>query len=136
MRKWIWILAALVGLGISCTAWAQQNAPAAPTATIKRVLLQRLDVPASNYETVTATAELLANASAGRHTHPGPETGYMLEGELTILIDGKPPLTLKPGDTYQIPSGAIHDVRAGDKGGKVFAVYIIEKGKPLASPAP
>ena len=56
--------------------------------------------------------------------------------QLTLLVDGKPPLALKPGDSYQVPPGAPHDARAGEKGAKVLAVYVVEKGKPLATPAP
>jgi quercetin dioxygenase-like cupin family protein len=44
--------------------------------------------------------------------------------------------TCKAGESCPIPAGAVHDVKAGDKGMKVMAVYMVEKGKPLASPAP
>jgi quercetin dioxygenase-like cupin family protein len=90
----------------------------------------------TNYETVTAIAEIAPGASSGRHTHPGPETGYVIEGEFTLLIDGQPAKALKAGDSYQIPASAVHDVKSSDKGMKVMAVYIVERGKPLASPAP
>jgi mannose-6-phosphate isomerase-like protein (cupin superfamily) len=75
------------------------------------------------------------NVNVGRHTHPGPESGYLLEGEFTLLVDGQPPLVVKAGDSYKVPPGAIHDARSGDKGAKVIATYVVEKGKPLASPA-
>ncbi len=55
---------------------------------------------------------------------------------LTLLADGKPPVALKPGDFYQIPVNAIHDAKSGESGAKILAVYIVEKGKPLASAAP
>lgn len=80
-------------------------------------------------------AEVGPNVNIGRHTHPGPESGYMLEGEMTLLVEGKEPLLVKAGDSYQVPSGAIHDGKSGDKGAKVIATYVVEKGKPLASPA-
>ena len=110
-----------------------QQPPAAP---IKRTPLQTVDVVGSPYQTVTGIAELAANVNIGRHTHPGYETGYVMEGDLTLLVEGKPPLALKPGDSYQIPLNAIHDARSGEKGAKVLAVYIVERGKPLATPAP
>jgi len=103
---------------------------------IKRTILQKVDVPTANYETITGIAEISPNINIGRHTHFGPETGYLMEGELTLLVDGKAPLALKPGDSYQVPPGAIHDARAGEKGAKVLAVYVVEKGKTLATPAP
>src|SRR2546421_11803963 len=81
---------------------------------IKRTPLQKLDFPAG-YNTVTAIAEVPAGGAAGRHTHPGAETGYVLEGELELLIDGKPPMKIKAGESYQIPEGAVHDAKAGDK---------------------
>ncbi|MGM4896756.1 cupin domain-containing protein [Tardiphaga sp. 839_C3_N1_4] len=102
---------------------------------IKRTPLQKVEFP-DGYETVTAIAEIPVGGASGRHTHPGAETGYVLEGELELAIDGKPPLKLKAGDSYQIPAGAVHDARAsGDKPMKVLGVYVITKGKPLAEAA-
>ena len=115
-------------------AYAQQPPASAPT--IKRTPLQRFDVPGTNYETVIGIAEIVPNANIGRHTHFGPESGYMLEGEMTLLVDGQPAKLVKAGESYQIPPGAIHDGRSGAQGAKVIATYVVEKGKPLATPAP
>ncbi len=109
--------------------------PPQPAPTIKRTLLQTVEVPGTNYNTITGIAEIAPNTSIGRHTHPGPETGYMIEGEMILLIDGQPPKTVKAGESYQVPPGAVHDAKSGDKGAKVMAVYVVEKGRPLASPA-
>ena len=106
------------------------------TAPIKRTPLQTVDVAGSPYQTVTGIAEIAPSVNIGRHTHPGYETGYVLEGELTLLVEGKPPVALKAGDSYQVPLNTVHDARSGDKGAKVLAVYIVERGKPLALPAP
>jgi len=70
----------------------------------------------------------------GRHTHPGPDAGYLPEGEF-VLIEGQSPKPLKAGESYQVPSGAIHDATSGAGGAKILAVYIVHKGEPLASPA-
>ena len=109
---------------------------AAQDAPIKRTPLQKFDVPGTNYETVIGMAEIVPNVNIGKHTHPGPESGYMLDGEMTLLVEGQPPLALKAGESYKIPSGAVHDAKTGSKGAKVLATYVVEKGKPLASPAP
>jgi quercetin dioxygenase-like cupin family protein len=101
----------------------------------KRTPLQKIDFP-DGYTTVTAIAEVPAGGSSGRHSHPGIETGYVLEGELELAIEGKPPLKLKAGESYQIPAGAIHDAKAGDKPFKVLGIYIVDKTKPLATSAP
>jgi quercetin dioxygenase-like cupin family protein len=122
------ILLGLTIAAIAGVAIAQQPG-------IKRTPLQKLDFPAG-YNTVTAIAEVPAGGASGRHTHPGMETGYVMEGELELVIDGKEPMKIKAGESYQIPEGAIHDAKAGDKPFKVLAIYIVKAGEPLAKPAP
>jgi quercetin dioxygenase-like cupin family protein len=122
-------------LGLTVVAFAGAGVAIAQQSGIKRTPLQKLDFPAG-YNTVTAVAEVPAGSAAGRHTHPGMETGYVLEGELELVLDGKPPMKIKAGESYQIPEGAVHDAKAGDKPFKVLAVYIVKAGEPLAKPAP
>jgi quercetin dioxygenase-like cupin family protein len=122
-------------LGLTIVAVAGAGVAIAQQSGIKRTPLQKLDFPAG-YNTITAIAEVPAGGAAGRQTHPGAETGYVLEGELELLIDGKPPMKIKAGESYQIPEGAIHDAKAGDKPFKVLGVYVVKAGEPLAKPAP
>ena len=122
--------AAVAIMAMTSMAAAQQPEP------IKRTLLQKFDVPGSNYETVIGLAEIVPNANIGRHTHPGIEGGYLIEGELVIMVEGQPPKTYKAGESWQLPPGAVHDGKAGPAGAKVLASYVVEKGKPLATPAP
>jgi quercetin dioxygenase-like cupin family protein len=136
MTKLFAAVLAFAGLAFAGSALAQQAAPAQPTSNIKRTLLQKVAVPDTNYDTITGIAEVVPGANIGRHTHPGPETGYIIEGEMTLLVDGDAPKTLKAGESYQVPPGAIYDAKSGDKGVKVMAVYVVERGKPLATPAP
>jgi len=111
------IIAVAAALAIGGVALAQQMAPPAP-AGLKRTVLQKFDVPAGDRETVVALVELAANTDAARHTHPGPETGNIVEGEITLNIDGQPPKLLKVGDSYYVPAGAIHGGRSGSSGVK------------------
>ena len=122
-------------LGLTVVAVAGAGVAIAQQTGIKRTPLQKLDFPAG-YNTVTAIAEVPAGGAAGRHTHPGAETGYVLEGELELFIDGQPPMKIKAGESYQIPEGAVHDAKAGDKPFKVLGVYVVKAGEPLAKPAP
>ncbi|MGY2807415.1 quercetin dioxygenase-like cupin family protein [Bradyrhizobium sp. USDA 4524] len=123
-------------LGLTVIALAGAGAALAQQSGIKRTALQKVDFP-PGYNTVTAIAEVPAGGASGRHTRPGAETGYLLEGELELLIDGKPPLKLKAGDSYQIPEGAVHDAKtSGDQPLKVLGVYVVKAGEPLAKPAP
>ena len=122
-------------LGLVVVAVAGAGVAIAQQTGIKRTPLQKLDFPAG-YNTITAIAEVPAGGAAGRHTHPGAETGYVLEGELELVIDGQAPMKIKAGESYQIPEGAVHDAKAGDKPFKVLGVYVVKAGEPLAKPAP
>jgi quercetin dioxygenase-like cupin family protein len=123
-------------LALTIVAFAAAGGAIAQQTGIKRTPLQKVEFP-EGYATVTGIAEIQPGGSAGRHTHPGIETGYVLEGEADLIIDGKPDQHLKAGDSYAIPAGAVHDAKVhGDKPLKVLGVYVVDKTKPLASPAP
>ena len=122
---------ALAGALVALAVAAAAQAPA-----IKRQLLQRIDVP-DNRETILGVAEIPAGGAAGRHTHFGVEVGYVLEGSTSLEIEGEAPRLLRAGDSYVIPAGKVHDAKVvGDGPAKVIATYVVEKGKPLATPAP
>jgi quercetin dioxygenase-like cupin family protein len=123
-------------LGLTIVAFAAASGAVAQQGGIKRTPLQKVEFP-DGYVTVTGIAEIQPGGSAGRHTHPGIETGYLLEGEADLIVEGKPDQHLKAGDSYALPAGGVHDARVhGDKPLKVLAIYVVDKTKPLASPAP
>ncbi len=132
------LIAALGLCVVALSALAQQPAPPPITqgaGSIKRTPLQKFDVPGANSETIIGIAEIGPNVNIGRHTHPGPESGYVIEGDFELIVEGQPSRQLKVGDSYLVPPGAIHDAKSGAAGAKVIATYVIEKGKPLATPA-
>ncbi|WP_050412326.1 cupin domain-containing protein [Massilia sp. NR 4-1] len=103
---------------------------------IKRTLVHKADTSIDHREAVVARVELEPGVVAGRHTHPGDEISYVLEGEGELLIDGEPPRKLKAGEAFVIPAGKIHDAKNTGPGTmRLVGVYVVEKGQPLASPA-
>lgn len=111
-------------------------APAQPPAA-RRTVLQRADVAAAGHEAVVMRVDIDPGVALGRHTHPGDEISYVLEGEGELLIDGEAPRTVKAGEAFVIPAGKIHAARnSGAAVLRVVAAYVVEKGKPLATPAP
>ena len=102
---------------------------------ITRIDLQRHDLSIPGREMVQTVVELEPGVSSARHTHPGEEIIYVLEGApLQYEVEGRPPVTLKPGDVLFIPAGAIHAARnVGTGKGAELATYIVEKGKPLVT---
>src|SRR5262245_40899018 len=111
-----------------------QPSPVQPSP-IKRTILQRADVPGTNLEIIYATVEIAAGFKAGRHNHPGVVLANVVEGDFWLHVDGEPERTLRAGESLTIPDRAIHNEGATDKPIKLNAVYVVEKGKPLASPA-
>jgi quercetin dioxygenase-like cupin family protein len=121
---------------VAITLTAIAAGVAAQQPGFKRTVLQQVDLSVPGREAVTAVAELQPGAAAGRHTHPGEEVGYVIEGTVLIERDGMPPLTAKAGEAFLIPSGKIHNAtNKGSGAARVLATYIVEKGKPIATPA-
>jgi quercetin dioxygenase-like cupin family protein len=119
-----------IGLAVTSALWAQNPA-------VKRTVVKTGDVSVPGREAVIANVEIAPGGSVGRHTHPGDEISYVVTGEGEILMEGKPPLKIKPGDGFVVPGGTKHDAHnTGEQPLKLIAVYVVEKGKPLATPAP
>ena len=98
----------------------------------KRTDLQRHDLSAPGREVVQARVEFDPGYVSPKHTHPGEEIIYVLEGTLEYQIEGQPPVTVKPGDVLFVPAGAIHSAKnVGSSNGAELATYVVEKGKPL-----
>jgi quercetin dioxygenase-like cupin family protein len=100
---------------------------------ITRIDLQRHDLSSPGREVVQTIVELNPGVRSSRHTHPGEEIVYVLEGApLEYEVEGRPAVTLKPRDVLFIPAGTPHSARnVGTRKGAELATYIVEKGKPL-----
>ena len=105
---------------------------AAQQPEIKRTDLQRHDLSVPGREVVQVRVELAPGVAFPKHTHPGEEIIYVLEGTWEYTVEGKPPVTLKTGDVLFIPAGTIHSAQnVGSGNGAELATYVVEKGKPL-----
>jgi quercetin dioxygenase-like cupin family protein len=121
----------ILGVALVATALLAQ------TPGLQRTVVQRADVSVPGREAVIVRVELAPGAKTGRHTHPGEEISYIMEGEGELLIEGQPMRTFKTGDGFVVPAGLKHEAHnTGTQPLKLAAVYLVEKGKPLATPAP
>jgi quercetin dioxygenase-like cupin family protein len=103
---------------------------------VKRTDLQRHDLSVPGREVIQVRVDFAPGAAFPRHSHPGEEIVYAIEGVMEYRIDGKPPGTLKAGEVLFIPAGAVHAVKnVGSGNAAELATYIVEKGKPLLVPA-
>ena len=111
-------------------------AAASALAQVKRTPVLTADVASPAHEAVVVRGEIAAGDSAPRHTHPGDEISYVMEGEVELLIDGQPPRLIKAGEAFVVPAGKVHGARnPGASALRFVGVYVVEKGKPLATPA-
>ena len=127
-------LIAIVALTVNVAADEPKSSPE-PVRTV----FERHDqsgVPGK--EIVIGSAMLPAGTAIGYHTHPGDEAGYVLKGTLILKTRGQPDRTLKAGDSFFNPLGAVHSLAAapGGDGGTSVSAWIIDKGKPLATSVP
>ena len=133
MKKLIAGFAAMAFTMVATVALAQTPAPPA-TDSIKRTPLQKTEYPDGHF-TYVMMVEIAPNATIVRHTHPGIDSGYVIQGDFVLKIDGKPEQTLKAGGSYETSPQTPHDA-CSVSGNKLIDTFVIEKGKPLASPAP
>jgi quercetin dioxygenase-like cupin family protein len=104
---------------------------------IGRTELTHRDLGDSVREVLQTRVDFAPGAAFPRHSHPGVEVAYVLEGSLEYQLDGKPPLTLKAGDSLFIPAGTIHSAKnVGGGNASELATYVVEKEKPLVIVAP
>jgi quercetin dioxygenase-like cupin family protein len=99
---------------------------------IKRTDALRHDLGVPGREVIQVRVDFDPGVAFGRHSHPGAEVAYVLEGTLEYQLEGEPPLTLKAGEALFIPAGTIHAAKnVGSGNAAELATYIVEKGKPL-----
>ena len=128
MKKSSIVALTLAVVGLTAGLYAQQ-------AGFKRTVLQQADISAPGREVITAVGEFQPGASPGRHTHPGEEVSYVLEGSIVLEQEGKPNTTVSAGQAFIIPAGVVHNAtNKGTGAARIVATYIVEKGKPLATP--
>jgi quercetin dioxygenase-like cupin family protein len=123
--------------GFIATEASAETAAPAGAGGFTRKLLSKMEGPVPDYVTLVMEVEIPPGVIVPRHTHPGIESGYVVEGSLELPVQGQPTRSLKPGDGFQIPVGTPHaGGKPSDTKVKVVSTYVVEKDKPLASPVP
>jgi quercetin dioxygenase-like cupin family protein len=99
---------------------------------LNRTDLQRHDLSIPGREVIQARVDFSPGAAAPRHSHPGEEVVYAIEGSMEYQLDGKPPMRIKAGEVLFVPAGTIHSAKnVGSDNAAVLATFIVEKGKPF-----
>ena len=125
--------ATAVGIVIALSAGV---ALVAQPSGFTRTPLQDQPISAAGHHGVTARVDIGPGVESGRHTHPGEEFGYVLDGTLQLEMDGRPLQTLKTGEVFFVPAGVVHNGRnPGPAKTTLIGTYVVAGGKPLSSPA-
>ncbi len=96
-------------------------------------VLQRTDLKgAPGWEAILVERILPPGGESGKHTQGGNEIVYIQEGSVTFEAQGKPAVTLKPGEAFTTTSGEVHNVKnASSAPAKALAFYVAKKGTKL-----
>ena len=112
----------------------QESTQSAAPASFERTELQRFPSPIPGWEMVQTLVQIPEGAASGRHSHPGPEVGYIVRGDVAMEFDDRPTLTLRTGDPFMIPPGVIHNARnIGSVTTKMPSTYVVDEAQPLVT---
>jgi quercetin dioxygenase-like cupin family protein len=102
-----------------------------------RTVLKTADLTGTDKEIIIAVLEVPPGTTIARHTHPGEEAVYVLEGATLQTPDGKEivrPAGQAGVNIRDVPHAGYKVI--GDKTLKLLTVHIVDKGKPMTVPAP
>ena len=139
MRKTLLFLGVGLGVGIAVGVLGATYVAAQGAAQVTRTELLRQPVSGiDGKEFVVFVADLPPGAIASRHSHPGDEAIYMLQGALRFEPDGGQSFDLKAGEIAFNPAKHIHKATnvSASEPAKVLNCMLAEKGQPLATPVP
>ena len=116
----------LASLWLSSSAFAETN----------RTVLKQADLTGTNMEIIIAVLEVPPGTTIERHTHPGEEAVYVLEGATLQMPDGTEvarPAGQAGVNVRDVPHAGYKVV--GDKPLRLLTVHIVDKDKPMTVPA-
>ena len=115
---------------------ASEVAAQAPAGEITRTLVQKNEFPGDRYETLLMNVGIPSNMLVPRHTHPGVESTYVVEGGGELSVKDQPTRSLHAGDGFQVPPVVPHSWKNGSQPTKLAITYVVEKDKPLVTLVP
>ena len=85
-------------------------------------------------ENVQVETLIPAGIESGWHAHPGEEAGYIIAGQVEMMVQGRANAVLHAGDGFLIPPRTPHNARdLGPETGRMLSTYIVETDQPIAT---
>jgi quercetin dioxygenase-like cupin family protein len=132
MRKLVLVSLAMFALGMLTGALVHQTATA-QHSSVKVNELTKAELAVTGKEASIFLVEIAPGGAVGKHYHPGDAFGYVLEGAMTLEIEGKSPITLQAGQSGHVAPKTVHDDKNNGKAPLRFLVFhVADKGQPLA----
>ena len=134
MRNTVRTLLLVIGAFVIGSIAIRSLSAQQPGPSVKRTVLLKQDMTIPGREAVMASVEIPPGGAEGKHTHPAEVYAFVLEGTVTLEVEGLPTRTLNPGEVFTIPPGKIHEgSNRGTSVARLAAVFVAEKGKPLTT---
>ena len=114
------------------------NARPESVEKVTRLMTQDL-VGAPGKEALMITVTYAAGGLSLPHRHDAQVFVYVLEGEVTMQVQGHPPVTLHSGETFYEGPDDIHQVSANasrTRPAKILVFMVKDKGKPASREVP
>jgi quercetin dioxygenase-like cupin family protein len=127
------VMAAAGSLAILvCASAAEAAPPRAPTAA--ELMTRGLD-GAPNKEVLMITVTYLPGGASLPHRHDAQVFVYVLEGAMSMQVDGSEPVTVRRGQTFYEGPDDVHRVSANasqTEPAKILVFMVKSKGKPAS----
>ena len=96
--------------------------------------VQRSPSSIPDREIVQVETLIPPGVESGWHAHPGEEVGYIIVGQVEMMVQGRATVVLHAGDGFLIPPRTPHNARdVGPDTGRMLSTYIVETGQPIAT---
>ena len=133
--RFIIVLGVLGALILALPKDATSQTTAAPAFTSRAIQISPISGDDSK-QMVLMAVSIQPGASVPVHTHPGDCIGSVVEGTVELLVAGRDPRRLGPGDSYANLRGTVHWFRnVGDQPARLLNTLVVDKGAPAVQPA-
>ena len=136
MKRTVFMLGVTLAVGIAVGVFGDQVLKAQQEPVKATVLLKTDLAGIEGKEALVVLVEHAPGAASGKHYHLGHEFAYLLEGSAILEPEGKPPVTLQPGEIMYLPPKQVHDAKNASTTAplKVLVFQVAEKGQPFLVP--
>ena len=140
MRRILFLLAAIIAsAGVlaymaPASGQADKGTRDELAGKLARREIQRAQLSIAGREMVQVETLIPAGVESGWHIHPGEEVGYIVEGQVEMMVQGRATVVLQPGQGFLIPPRVPHNARdLGPETGRMLSTYLVETGQQIAT---